>query len=107
MLIGFDSSNSARDSALTPADTAKLQSGPLSLSVFGQNSYADNGEVWIGTGGVYQNTFINNASQDLILVVWRQGYNKEFVKHHRFTADRPKPDSRFPRRGGRRLVSPL
>lgn len=36
----------------------------------GRNSQVDNGAVWLGNDGRWTNTFINNASQDLVLVIW-------------------------------------
>jgi len=64
MLIGFDANISTRDSAVGA----------------GENSNSDNGNSWLGPGGVYQNTFVNNTGQDLTLVVWGQGYSAAFVE---------------------------
>jgi hypothetical protein len=34
------------------------------------NSYSNNGQAWLGQSGPYQNEFVNESGEDLILCVW-------------------------------------
>lgn len=42
----------------------------IGLTSAGTNANSNNGQCWLGSGGSYQNTFSNNASEAVILVVW-------------------------------------
>jgi len=57
-----------RTAALTDADAGKLTA--LGLGAMGINSYAPNGQAWLGQSGPYQNEFTNDSGEDLILLVW-------------------------------------
>ncbi|ETI25691.1 hypothetical protein G647_02465 [Cladophialophora carrionii CBS 160.54] len=57
-----------RATALTDADATKLTSlGVMSLGI---NSFTANGQAWLGQDGPYQNEFVNESGEDLILLVW-------------------------------------
>ena len=53
--------------SLLEADSATLTSLGCQLGV---NAASDNGGVFLGTGGTYQNEFTNAAGEPVILVVW-------------------------------------
>ncbi len=53
--------------SLLSADSETLTSLGCQLGV---NAASDNGGVWLGTGGTYENEFTNAASESVILVVW-------------------------------------
>jgi len=57
-----------RDAALTEADAGKLTA--LGVANMGLNSYTSNGQAWLGQEGPYQNEFVNDFGEDLILVIW-------------------------------------
>lgn len=57
-----------RVAALTDADAGRLSG--MGIGAMGQNSYSNNGQAWLGQDGPYQNQFINNSGEDLILLVW-------------------------------------
>jgi len=53
--------------SLLEADSATLTSLGCQLGI---NAASDNGGVFLGTGGTYQNEFTNAAGEPIILVVW-------------------------------------
>lgn len=57
-----------REAALSDADAGKL--GSMGVATLGVNSYAANGQAWLGQDGPYQNEFVNDSGEDLILVIW-------------------------------------
>jgi len=57
-----------RDTALSDADAGKLTA--LGLLSLGINSATANGQAWLGTDGPYQNEFVNESGEDLILLIW-------------------------------------
>jgi len=57
-----------REAALTDVDAGKLTS--LGVTSLGINSYTANGQAWLGQDGPYQNEFINDSGEDLILLIW-------------------------------------
>lgn len=57
-----------QSSSLLSATSASTLSGLHVLT--GVNAVSDNGGVWIGSGGAYTNTFVNDAGEDLIVVIW-------------------------------------
>ncbi|KIW97712.1 uncharacterized protein Z519_01296 [Cladophialophora bantiana CBS 173.52] len=57
-----------REAALTDADAAKLTA--MGVASLGANSYTPNGQAWFGQDGPYQNEFVNDSGEDLILVIW-------------------------------------
>lgn len=42
----------------------------LGLAGSGANAQSSNGQAWLGSGGPYTNTFYNQASEHVVLVVW-------------------------------------
>ncbi|EXJ86702.1 hypothetical protein A1O3_03655 [Capronia epimyces CBS 606.96] len=57
-----------RATALTDTDASKLTS--LGVAALGVNAAVANGHSWLGTDGPYQNEFVNESGEDLILVIW-------------------------------------
>lgn len=57
-----------RATALTDVDAGKLTA--LGISAVGVNSAVANGQAWLGQDGPYQNEYVNESGEDLILVVW-------------------------------------
>lgn len=57
-----------RATALSDADASRLSS--LGVASLGVNSASANGQAWFGQDGPYQNEFVNESGEDLILVVW-------------------------------------
>ena len=53
----------------------------LGIVSAGANANSESGGVWFGTDGPYTSEFINNAKEDLILVIW--GSSSSWVNTHK------------------------
>ncbi|KAF2421037.1 hypothetical protein EJ08DRAFT_523550 [Tothia fuscella] len=58
----------SKRSVLSVADTSLIST--LGMAGTGVNAAANNGGAWLGSDGAFTNTFQNNATEPMILVIW-------------------------------------